>query len=279
MQRLRSILAFLLKLWRWVSRWPRIAIRWIVQQVKHHWLWLWVVGSIVIAQLSLFFQPTVGVYVNATALAGLIGLGLWRAAARDLAISTAIIPVAAMVSLSLPQDSTFITSVLYYDSLLLLALVYRFLFTLDHPLPATSLGKRGYLLTMPSMIVPGQILGVIGYLLLRHQYTFGHTSLPLVAVSAGLFAITEEVLLRGLIQQRATLAMSPVAAAVLSAVLTLSLNFGHTGSWLAPFYALIAGIVLAYTYYRKQNLLLTFVLNVTSKLVYVGLMAAFIFRA
>jgi membrane protease YdiL (CAAX protease family) len=245
---------------------------------KSFWIFLVVVVVIVGAQISLFEKPIVGVYVNAAAFAILVALGLWKARARELAISAAILPVSMMITLSLPQTSTFAQSVVFYDAILIMALVYRFMFTLDEPVGNTSLKLRGYLLVLPLMLVLGQAMGGLGYSILRHQYTFGHTALPLVAAASVVFAIAEEVLFRGLIQQRAMKVLHPITALVLSAVLYASFTFGHAGSYLAPLFGLIMGIVLAFTYYKKQNLILTIALNAGSKLAYVGLMAAFVFR-
>lgn len=242
------------------------------------WIFALIVGVIVAAQWTLFGKASVGIYINAAAFAALVGLGLRVERARQLAISAAIIPVATMASLSLPQTTNFAQTVVFYDALLVLALVYRFMFTLDHPLDSIRLTVRGYLIALPLMMVIGQALGVIGYGLLRHQYTFEHTSLPLVAATTAVFAITEEVLLRGLIQQRASLVFHPALAAVLSTVLFVAMSFGHTGSYLVPLFALILGSVLSATYYFKQNLVLTITMNLTAKLVYIGLMAGFIFR-
>jgi hypothetical protein len=47
---------------------------------------------------------------------------------------------------------------------------------------------------------------------------------------------------------------------------------------LAPLFALISGIVLSFTYYKKQNLVLTATINAAMKLGYIGLIAGFIFR-
>jgi membrane protease YdiL (CAAX protease family) len=127
-------------------------------------------------------------------------------------------------------------------------------------------------------MVTGQLLGVFGYAMLRHQYLYGHTSLSLVAATCVVFAIAEEVLLRGLIQQRASKVIHPAMAATLSALLSGCLAIGHRGSWMSPFVSLIAGIVIAFTYYKKQNLLLTMTINISMKLTYVGLIAGFVIK-
>jgi membrane protease YdiL (CAAX protease family) len=239
---------------------------------KNFWAFLIIIILVIGAQVTLFEKPVVGVYINAFAFTGLIGLALW------LAISAAILPVAMMITLSLPETSTFAQSVVFYCAILLMGLIYRFMFTLDEPVSNSKLKLGGYILALPLSLVIGQALGAAGYGLLRHQYTFGHTALPLVAVASVVFAISEEVLFRGLIQQRAAKVLHPGLAAVLSAVLYAGFTFGHAGSYLAPLFGLIMGITLAITYYRKNNLILTIAINAASKLAYVGLMASFVFR-
>jgi membrane protease YdiL (CAAX protease family) len=245
---------------------------------KNFWLFLLIVIGIVGSQLSLFAKPIVGVYITALTLVALAVAALVKQFSLQLALSAAIISVATMINLSLPQSLYFAQVATFYDSLLVLGLIYRFIFTLDYPVETTRLRLKGYATAIPLMVVLGQLIGVGGYALLRHQYLFGNTSLPLVAGMSVIFAIGEEVVLRGLIQQRASLVLHPIVAAVLSAILTAALSFGHRGSWLTPLFGLIAGIALATTYYKRNNLILTITLNASMKLAYVGLVAGFVFR-
>lgn len=242
----------------------------------------WMAGAIILAiaasQLTLFWKPAVGIYINAMAFALLVGLALWQKTARQLAISVAILPVATMISLSLPETTAFAQIMVFYDAILVLGLIYRFVFTLDYPLKNTSLKASGYLLAVPLMLVIGQLLGAVGYGLLRNQYGYGDTPLPLVAAAAVVFAIAEETLFRGLIQQRGSQVLNPVIAGAMTAILYALFTFGHTGSWLTPLFGLIMGTTLAVIYYKKQNLILTISVNAAAKLTYVGLMATFIFR-
>lgn len=245
---------------------------------KNIWLFAWILIAIGASQIALFADPIVGVFVNAAAFVSLVGLALWQEKARHLAISAAILPVATMISLSLPQTSAFAQAVVFYDSILILALIYRFAFTLDYPLKNSRLTMLGYAFALPLMLVIGQVLGVIGYGLLRHQYGYGNASLPLVAATAVVFAVAEATLFQGLIQQRAAQVLHPGVAAALAALLFTAFTFGHTGSWLSPLFGLILGVTLAITYFKKQNLILTIAVNAGAKLAYIGLLASFILR-
>src|SRR5580700_9800341 len=106
---------------------------------KNVWAMLAIAFVVLAAQLTLLWRPIVGVYVNAAALALLVGLALWKDKLQQLAISAAIIPLSTMISLSLPQTSMFARTVVFYDAILVLGLIYRFIFTLDYPLGFTKL--------------------------------------------------------------------------------------------------------------------------------------------
>ncbi len=159
----------------------------------------------------------------------------------------------------------------------MLALVYRYMFTLDQPLRATKLTARGYGLALPLMIVAGQAVGGLNYLFLQHHYIFTGYSLPLIACAAVVMAFAEEMLLRGLIQQQAAKVFHPLVAAFGTAILYVLLALDH-GTMLSLVPAMLLGVVLSFTYYKKQNLILTTTINATAKLTYIGLVATFILR-
>jgi membrane protease YdiL (CAAX protease family) len=244
---------------------------------QNTWAMLLIAAVIGATQLTLLWQPTVGIYVNAGAFAVLVGLALWRPQLRALAVSTAILPTANMIMLSLPETNTFARTTVFYSALLVIGLIYRFAFTLDFPKDKTHLSLSNYAFMLPLMVVIGQLMGVIAYGMLRHHYIFDGTSLPLVAAAAVVFAVAEETVFRGLIQQQAGLVMSPVIAGLLSTVLFALMSIDST-TFLVPLFALLLGAVLSITYYKKQSVVLTITINAAAKLTYVGLMATFIFR-
>lgn len=221
--------------------------------------------------------PLAGAYLNAVMLAMLVALALMHQTARQLAIAVAIIPTAMMISLVLPPTTVFAQTVVFYSILLVLGLIYRFMFSLDFPMQRTRLKWRGYLWRVPLMLVLGQVLGTIGYAMLRHHYPFGGISLPLVSLVAVVFGLTEEIFFRGLIQQRGTVVMHPIMAAVLSALLFTMTSVGHF-SYLVPLFAFVLTAAISITYYLQQNLVLTMAINIATKLVYIGLLASFTLR-
>jgi membrane protease YdiL (CAAX protease family) len=249
--------------------------KYVKSLTKNIWMFVVVIILLVGAQAALYKSPLVGIYTDAAAFATLIGIAIWSEKVRQLAISAAILPIAALLTLSLPQKNVFAQTLVFYSAILLLALVYRFMFTLDFPTKFTKLGVHGYARLLPFMIVAGEALGIIGYGMLRHHYEFSGISLSLVAVASVIMAITEETYFRGLIQQRGSLVFHPAMAAALSAVLYAATTISLT-TMLAPLFALISGIVLSVTYYKYQNLFLTTTINALMKLTYLGLLATYV---
>jgi membrane protease YdiL (CAAX protease family) len=240
-----------------------------------NWIFLAVVVAVVAPQLMLLWRPVVGAYCTVVALVGLMILAARVEKARKLAISTAILPLVTMVCMCLPQSNAFAQAVVYYDALLLLALVYRFMFALDAPVRHTSLKAKGYMFTLPLMLVLGQALGLLSYLTLRNHYAFVGISLPLIAACSVVFAIAEEVYFRGLLQQRATQVLHPIMAAILSVIVYTTASVNNV-TILTSVVAFISGCVLSLTYYKKQNLILTITINAISKLTFLGLLATFV---
>jgi membrane protease YdiL (CAAX protease family) len=244
---------------------------------KNFWIFIYIIVFIAVSQLILKNHAQVGSYINGLAIAALLGLSVFYEKARNLALSAAIIPVSTLISLSLPNISSFAQTVVFYDSILVLGLIYRYLFILESPQENSRIKLRNYAIFIPLMAVIGQLLGLIGYAMLRHHYPFHSISLPFVAVSVTVFAFTEETLFRGLIQNKGRQVIHPIFAAILTVALFVLSTIDHT-TLLAPLFALILGSVLSITYYFRQNLVLTGTINLATKLAYVGLVAAFVFR-
>jgi membrane protease YdiL (CAAX protease family) len=228
-------------------------------------------------QILLAHQTILGTYATTAAFVALVALSVVKKKWRTIAISTAILPLSLIIGLSLPRLSNFDRTLVFYSAILLLSLVYRYLFSLEESLKKTALTLKGYIKLLPYMFFAGQILGVIGYGLLQRNYSFAHESLPLVAGCAVLFAITEEMFFRGLIQQQAAKVFHPSIAVVLSALFSGLIVYGQTTLW-ASVFGLLLGVVLAITYYKKQNLILTITINASTKLAYIAVLATFVFR-
>jgi membrane protease YdiL (CAAX protease family) len=261
----------------------RIAIRFVSifeifwRHIRQSFVFILIVLAVLAGQLGLLWRPDVGVYIEVFTAAALMGIAVWKPRVRTIALSSAIIPIAMMITLSLPNTSNLIQSMIFYDALLVLGLVYRFMFTLDMPTVYTRLTLRGYAAGIGLMLVIGEVLGLIGYALLRHHYTFSSAPLATVAVSSAVFAITEEIFFRGLIQQRAAQIMNPLSAALLTTVLYTVVSIGHI-TVIATLFSLLLGATLSAIYYKKQNLILTITVNLMTKLTYIGLLATFVYR-
>jgi membrane protease YdiL (CAAX protease family) len=205
----------------------------------------------------------------------LLTAGIYAPYARKLTIAAAILPISAITTVCLPHVSVFVRITVYYATVLLFSLLYRYLFSLDAPDQVqTSLGKK-YVFSIPSMVVVGELLGGLGYIILRHQYAYKGVSLELIAPAAIVFAFAEEMLFQGLIQELASRIMNPKLAVVLVVICYSFTTVSYTNN-LPLIFGLISGIVLAITYYLKKNLLLTTAVNALMKLTYIGLVATFI---
>ena len=224
---------------------------------------------------TLIWLPKIGVYVNTSAVALLLSLGLWRKEIRKLAISIALIPVVNMVSLCLPQNSILNQGVIYYDGLLILGLIYYNLFTQKRPLKKSKLNTKGYAIALPLMLGLGLLIGLFGYGLLRNHYMFTGIPLGQVAAVCIIAAIAEEVIFRGLIQKNGNVIMPSAMSAAMTIILYACLGLNHN-TVLTFATALITGTVLSIIYYLKPNLILTMTVNAISKLTYVGLITAFV---
>jgi membrane protease YdiL (CAAX protease family) len=243
---------------------------------KNAWVGTYVAAALLLPQLALLWQPLTGVYTTVVSLVLLLVLALQSDQARKLAVSAAILPISLLVTLSLSQSSIFTQTCVFYGVILLLGLTYIYTFRYYVPLSIRALIRK-LTLMLPLTIVTGEILGAVGYGLQGNSYAFRGIPLPLVAAAVVVFAISEEVIFRGLIQQQATKAVHPVAAAALSAFAFATIYIGH-GSLLPAVFALVSGTVLSAIYYFKPNILLTTIANAVMKLTYLGLFAAFVLR-
>lgn len=248
----------------------------VLPNLKNSWVAPCVLLAIAAPQVGLLWRPLLGVYATAASLVLLLALALQVEKLRKLALSAAIVPTAMLVLLTLPQQDAFARSAEFYDVILLLALVYGRMFAMGKSRSMLSLKKK-YLILLPLMVVIGQVLGAAGFGMLRGQYPYQGTPLALVASTAVIFAIAEELLFRGLIQEYARKVVHPVTAAVITS-LAYAVMFAVHGSIMPFGYAVLAGVVLCGIYYFKQNLLLTMTANIAMKLSFIGLMATFVLR-
>lgn len=231
--------------------------------------------AIVLSQALLALFPKPGLYIVALAFVVLMGLGLIFVQARPLAISCSIIFVANIVAIGVNPHHVLSATALYVGTILLLAVIYRYIFDPHIFSKAHHFSFEQYRALLPQMIIMGQIIGVLGYLTLKHHYAYGHINGWLIGGVVLAFAMAEEYLLRGLIQKQALHIFHPVIAALLSVLTGVCLYFNHY-FWIALPAVLLLQISCATVYNYKQNLFLTITLNAAAKLSYVGLITAFV---
>ncbi|MDB5184228.1 MAG: hypothetical protein JWN38_36 [Candidatus Saccharibacteria bacterium] len=260
-----------------VQRRGSLIMRAIRKPNRNTWHVVLAAVLIVATQLTLIWANTVGLYLNILTLIILSAAALWKDHYRKLGISLAVLPVAQMVSSTIVASDAFRAAAVFYGAILILTLAYRYLFTLDEPVEFSRLNLKGYAIWLPMAVVLGEVGGLVGFSFLRHQFPFRDISLPLVAAAAVVFAITEEMFMRGLIQPHAAKVVHPYLAAALTAVLYAVLSISHA-SLLTIGPAIIMGIVLAVVYTLKRNIVLTITINALTKLTYIGLLSAFVLR-
>ena len=227
--------------------------------------------TLLLSQVLWLLLPQVGVYANQCALAALLVLGLRREPVRRLALCAAILPSMNILVVLFGTPDPSLQLAVAYVSLLGLSLVYRFIFARDQSLSSQALSRRDYIAAIPLVIVIGPLLGITAALLIGRSSSFIAASpLSHVLAIACLGAVTEEVFFRGLIQQWALKLLHPVTAVALTALLYLLFSI-DPGNWRTIGPALLSGTVLSVVYGRRQNLMLTTMLNLTGKLVFIGL--------
>lgn len=230
-----------------------------------------IVAFLLVSQLLWYVAPQVGVYANQFAVAGLLIIGLHTERYRRLALSVAILPAVNACVVLFGHQAQPLQTIIIYVVLLALTLVYRYVFMSDKSLSSDRLHKKEYVYAVSLMIVVGQVLGIAAFGVLGHSDVRLMTlPIALAILFVGMAAITEELFFRGLVQQFALKIIHAVPAIALTTII-YALFCVSSPAWWGIGYALICSTVLSIVYSFRQNLILTTVLNVTAKLVFVWL--------
>lgn len=238
----------------------------------HFWVFAALATTVAGMQLAFLVSPLHGVYATVMALAACMLIAVRSRAARLVAVATAVIPAATLLALCVSGSSSFVRACVLYGALLALGITYRLQFAGTPAFQGRGPVRAGaFARLLPGMVVLGQALGALAYVALQHQYAYGGIAVGTVVGAAVLFAITEEIFFRGLLQPSAATVLHPGMAAVLSAVLYAAVHLG-AGNWVAVAVAAVTGAVLAAVYYKTRSVALTVALNITAKLVFMGLL-------
>jgi membrane protease YdiL (CAAX protease family) len=228
----------------------------------------------VLMQVLLLTKPLLGAYASVITIACLGGIAARNEQATIPAVTIAILPIAYLISLAFPQTTTLDQSLVFYDAILIQAVIYRYLVMQDKDIFPTGLRLRSYVYLIPSFVVLGQLLAILGYGLLRHQHLFAGTPDDRVAISLVIFAVAEELLFRGLIQHSTSKVINPKLAVLITATLYTAASIPQ-GSVTVSIFAAIVGTILSTAYYFKPSILMTTATNLTSKLLLLGLLMTF----
>jgi membrane protease YdiL (CAAX protease family) len=234
-----------------------------------------ILASICLAQLGLFFQPQLGAYLTAGTLALLMLLAAKYDRVRNVVLASAIIPLLGMINLTFIQQSAFEQTAVLYGAMLVLSVVYRIILRQRTPAHRVPVIRPQYATFLFAAVIFGSLLGVLSYKLLSTSYVFGGVPVAKVLILAIFGAVSEESFFRGLIQRQASVAMPRTIAVWYTALLYITLSLSHFTPWSIAA-GLISTITLSFFYRRFPNLWLTTILNCTSKLVYLALIAKYV---
>lgn len=222
-------------------------------------------------QLLLWQWPFGAAYAIALSVLTLFVLAYRVPSVRKTAVSVAIIPAALMVGLAMYRTESFEQSLALYDALLALAMAYRLIFGFAYRAPAEKRWSwRQYGQWLPFFVVGGMGLALIGYYVLRGTQPLTGVPLTVAAPGLALFAITEELLFRGIIQ-RSAMRELPANWAVLIPVLCYTTLTLPQGSVAVTLFAFLASTVLSVSYRFVPNLLCTTAMNLSMKLLFLAL--------
>lgn len=237
-----------------------------------------IILAIAASQALLFWQPVVGVYLNAAVFALLVTLALRQERLRPLAISAAVLPTSTMIAASIPASSLPARIAALYGGLFVLGFAYRLLFGLTQKAKPSKNTWPNYLNSVAIMCIVGAAIGAVSFGLLRHTFIIHNLSALYVAVAAAAavgMAIIEEFFFRGVLQDQAARLMRPSLAAVFGAIFYTLCFFNHISPLLAVAGALI-GLATSWVYAIRPSLALTTTLNVIAKLTFLALLVAFV---
>ena len=223
------------------------------------------------------WQPVAGLYMLTAGIVSLLAAAVRHKHMRSLMLVINIIPLSLLATLGIQQSSAFVYTVTFYICMGLLTGAYLWLLSGWKVIRKQLINIRARLLLLPLALIAGQLLGVISFgLTLPDNADYYRSILPWLCIGAPLFALIEELLFRGLLQEQAARLMHPAVAAGVSALLFAVVTMGAQPWGFAS--ALISGATLSFMFLKTHNIILNTVLNATSKLFYLGLIAVFVLR-
>lgn len=233
----------------------------------------WLAGSVAIALVTVTLWPTIGVFVNAAVFTLLIATGMARPRLEKTTVLLAVIPMANLIIVTLPIEQPFARMATFYSILFGFATIYRLLLLRGHVFPQLRSG-RGHSYIAASLAV-GAGLGILASIaLLGAPSWLSGVSLWLLIPSCVVFAVTEELLFRGLIMEQAARVVAAWRAIILTVIVYACLTLSLT----SPENALVgclSALVLCLTYRFTTNLVTTFAMNVAMKISFVVMLGVF----
>jgi membrane protease YdiL (CAAX protease family) len=234
-----------------------------------------VLSVIIAGQLGVFVQPVLGTVLSIVSLGILLGVAAKYRRVRKVILAAGSVPLLTLVNLTFAQATAFSQTIVLYSGMLLVSLMYRYTFRKKILEDTRSQLRKNFPSYLVYAISLGILLGAICFRLLASGYDFGATPVIWVLSIALLGALAEESFFRGLIQHQAMTVMKPVHAVILTSLLYVTLAMGHFTFW-SLLVGLISTVILSFVYMKKSSVLLTTIMNIVSKIVYVALIAKFV---
>lgn len=231
-----------------------------------------IAGALVLIGVLLLLAPVVGAVAAMAAFALLAVLAIRSEQIRTIAVAASALPAAIMASLAWPQHTALGQVSVLYAVLLLLTLAYY------RVLPGHTSRKkvsRKHTKTLATiLLLSSTALGVAGAWALDGTPALHGVSLPLAMAGAALFALTEELYFRGLLQKHTRHEVGPTLSVFLATLAYGALTI-PLGNVAATSFALVTGLLLACMYYVRPRLLFTLAANLALKTSFVVLAITF----
>lgn len=214
---------------------------------------------IFLSEVTVFFWPFIGMFVNAFILTSLLISAVFDKASRNLLACLSIIPAVRLVGFSIPSTDIFLRTALVYCSIFVLCFGYQVCLKIKK-----TWHRLKHIRDLPLMIIIGVLFGSLEYAFLPKE----GFNLGISFSSALLFFLflgyTEELLFRGLIQNLVEKITKPLYSILFTSILYtfVHINNSLSGTALAFFVSMIVSTV----FHRKKNIFLVTALNTTVNL-------------
>lgn len=218
---------------------------------------------LLISQTLFLVNPVIGTITNIFIVTYLLILTVISGDKRSLLAPVIILYMGIYAGLVLPFDDIFIKTVVIYEIMFGMGILYRYYFSKDNRSP---IKRISFLFSLPVVILMGIFLGIIQHLFFSSGYNFGLVALEKLVLVAPFLAYTEELVFRRLLQFEAGKITHPVFACLFSAtVYTLMYVRPETVNLSFVF---AVNVVLGIIWMLSENIYLSTLANALTKITF-----------